>query len=294
MIEFDKMDHTMKTYHQKSLFFMIFVLFVYFIDSQLSGILTSYFSLNSMVIEKFEIWRILLFPFATGSISNIFIFIIAFYFYSPKLATLIQSKLYPIIIIMANTFFALVCTFIVLSNDIKIGGFEAASFYIISFYSLINGNDIFQIFNFKVKIYIVALISLIAWSLISFFTISTLGIKYFLPSGIAFVTGFCLALITFIQLKLSIRRRNRQLQKKINAYRIPSPEELTPALISESILKRVVHLKQHQHSSSLQITDDMEQNEDTLNFILEKINEKGASSLTPDEIKFLEDYSKLL
>ncbi len=91
-----------------------------------------------------------------------------------------------------------------------------------------------------------------------------------------------------MQVKLSKKILMKHLEK--NNIEIPKPEELTLALIQQNGLKRLNRSLKEDTSSF----EDIVFTEDKLNSILDKINEYGKESLSLNEKKYLEEYSRNL
>ncbi|HPP40321.1 MAG TPA: hypothetical protein PK498_08525, partial [Candidatus Kapabacteria bacterium] len=80
---------------------------------------------------------------------------------------------------------------------------------------------------------------------------------------------------------------SKQRQVKIN---IPEPEEIVAARkISNVNISQIYHKYEEDYC---ELSDNEEENEEKLNQILDKINEKGKESLSYYEKKFLNEYSK--
>ena len=73
---------------------------------------------------------------------------------------------------------------------------------------------------------------------------------------------------------------------------IPNPEELKLATMSKLYSPHNFSSLKDEYDSIEFLPSEL--NEDRLNEILDKISEKGKNSLSIEEIKFLDDYSKLL
>jgi hypothetical protein len=73
---------------------------------------------------------------------------------------------------------------------------------------------------------------------------------------------------------------------------LPSPEEMSLAMIVQNELKRFNHTMSEDLAQN-EIDTYFDYSEDRLNEILDKINERGESSLLPEEREFLHGYSKM-
>ena len=88
-----------------------------------------------------------------------------------------------------------------------------------------------------------------------------------------------------------LKRRQKNFTADLSQYEIPDPDQLSMALISQKEKKKYYHQEQEEMNHY-----EFEENlsEDRLNEILEKINETGKESLSNEELRFLDEYSKNL
>lgn len=118
----------------------------------------------------------------------------------------------------------------------------------------------------------------------------------FVPQFSSAIFGITMGALIYLQIRLANRRRKDYSEV---VYGIPSEfpkhEELM-AVLSKSMSKKQNKKFEDDPDDDYYpiLSEDSEENEDKLNEILDKIAESGKNSLSPYEIKFLEEYSRQL
>lgn len=273
-----------------SFLFLSVILLLNLINTLFNLNLNNFLFLNSnRIIEHFEFYRFITYPLILG--NNLFIFIFApiLIFVSYKLEKYLNKYLYPIFLFMVSILNSFLITLIFWNKDIYISGAETIGFFILTLATLlipkekISRNNPLTIGSFS-------LILGIMWIIIEYAT-NTSNLLYSIAPLFGILTGF-LIFIPLRNMKKYIEKREREIkshQKQIKVN-IPEPEELlTMRKLSNVNISQIYHKYEEDYC---EISDNDEENEEKLNQILDKINEKGKDSLSHYEKKFLEEYSR--
>lgn len=229
-----------------------------------------------------------------GSGASLFLTIFALWYFSHKIERMIKSLLFPVIFILMVAFIGVLYSLIFWSSSTAgLLGLEAVSIYTISLILFLRPKqEITLIPGIKSPAYIISSAILLIWITWNLFSYFTSGVNQILLN-MAFNSGFGLlfALLSFLQIKAFNKHIERNVSKTLKDINLPSPEELSMAIMTNSRMKK---LYSQQEDLSISLSADPDENEDRMNEILEKIAENGKDSLSVEEIRFLEDYSKTL
>lgn len=280
-------------------FVLIIVLGVYLLDIIMGGRLSSLFVLKpTLVIENSQYWRLFTFPLAYDSIEGIIFFIITFFIFAPKLEDIFQNWLYPLILSLIIFSQGTLLTLIYWKSDTMLHGLVGVSFFVLTIFSFVNIKKRLVIFQ-KYYIHTITFTVIIAvtWFLLVFVHSAILKSYSLITEGIySAIFGLSSGFIVFLQSKYTknIIHNNKGNVKKKGDLLVPSPEELSLAVIANNELKKVNKQLNEDLIANVEqeSTFDILSQEEKLNQILDKINEKGKDFLTPEEKQFLDDYSK--
>ncbi len=295
------MAHSKRLYYF-SHFLLIIILSVYLLDLIMGGRLSALFELKpTLVIENSQYWRLFTFPLAYDTFEGIILFIITFFIFAPKLEDIFQNWLYPLILSLVVFSQGTLLTLIYWKSDIMLHGMVGISFFVLTIFSLINIKKRLVIFQ-RVYLHTVAfsLIITLTWFALIFIHSAMIKSYSLITEGIfSAIFGMTSGLIIFLQSKYTknLIHLNKVNSRERDDLKVPSPEELSMAIIANNELRKVnKQLNEDLVSTNIkkEIIPDLISSEERLNKILDKINEKGNESLTSSEKKFLEDYSKEL
>ncbi|MDQ1266909.1 MAG: Rhomboid protein [Bacteroidota bacterium] len=269
------------------------VFIIYLADYLLGGKIGDYVMLMpSLIISKMEFWRIVSFPLAHGSIEGLILFGFTFYFFAPKLEEFLNRKFFPILLFLMVCLQGIVFTLIFWKQGVQLGGFEGISIFILTLFTLINPRLKIKISNFPyINVAFFTLLILLFWGGTKAMTyINGIGLLEISKSTFSMAFGLASGLFTYLQIYLIDRMNAKKYKQEIPE--IPKPEELKLAMMAQSKSQKL-NAKLMDEYYKIEI-DPSDLNEDKLNEILDKINDRGKDSLTPEELRFLEDYSKIL
>ncbi len=279
-----------------------------------AGITSSLSLIPSKVIGNLEFWRIFTFPLAAPDLPSILLFAFVMIAILPYLAMLIRRKdlvlLSGLIILLQGMLFSVIFS----DTNYTFSGNDGLSFYYIFLYAGFRFYPKFSKMKYhSSKITLITLLVVLAWSslaiLNSDFNLGTNYINSQLNTGLNYspelfeslasaVFGINLGIISYFMIRAGMQKRKRKLfEQKLHNYQENQEEAQN---IYEFVMSHTEHLSRKNNSNTnddiLGSTSYYEFNadEDTLNQILDKISGKGQESLTYNERRYLEDYSKHL
>lgn len=273
-----------------SITIILFTLITYTADYLLHGSLSSFFTLKTeTVVVNLDLWRIITFPLAAGSIESVLLFIFTFYAIGQKVELMLEKSFYPVLLFLLVCLQGTLLTLVFHKNFTEITGMEGVCFFILTLYTLLKFNDrkrnilVTRSFRFT-------FILVVTWVCAKVLHNSLMDNYDILPSAASMIFGVGSGLLIYMQMAF-VRRMKLNQTEKNPGIEIPKPEELSMALISQRELKKFNQTIQDDYS---QVDQNSGFSEDRLNQILDKILEQGKESLSPAEIKYLNDYSKSL
>jgi membrane associated rhomboid family serine protease len=264
---------------------------VYIIDIVTGGKLTSLLALQpSFVLGKMEIWRLVTFPFVPGSPVSFMLFFTTFFIFAPRIEEILSKPFFIALLFLITVVQGTALTLVFWRSPLTFAGMEGVSFFVATLFAFITRGKKTYIWLFKaIRTSLFILMIFILWGTsILIHSLITQNNMYLVTGSLLALSGIIFGFLTYLQVKLSKKFLLSHLER--NNIEIPKPEELTPALIQQNGLKRL-------NRSLKEESSYYEENifsEDRLNVILDKINEYGKDSLSPDERKYLEEYSKNL
>ncbi len=242
------------------------------------------------ISHNYHFWQLITFPLILK--DNLFIFILApiLIFLSTKLENYLNKYLYPIFLFMVSVLNGLLITLSLWNKDIYISGSETIGFFILTLVTLIMPKEKLSKKNpLTVSTFAILIASL--WIMINYVA-NPQQLYYTFPIMFGVLSGF-LVYIPIRNMRKYIEKReveinsSKQRQVKIN---VPEPEEIVAA--KKTLNMNISQIYHKYEEDYCELSDNEEENEEKLNQILDKINEKGKESLSYYEKKFLNEYSK--
>lgn len=269
---------------------LLAILFVRLVDLMTGGQLTTLFQLSpKAVLETSELWRLLTYPVVSVSVEEYMLLIFTFSFFGRALEKVFAKSAFPLLLIMVSAVHATILTLLFRESAFQFSGSVGISLFVLTLIVLINPKAKILIFGrFSVStITLIAAFVPLWFSSIYLHSILTSDYELFVTSSVAGICGIAMGLPIFLQLKL-LARKDRAKDDRFE-LELQKPEDLTPELISKTKLR---HISENIRKSVFEPETRSELTEDNLNTILEKINKNGKESLSPEELRFLEDYSR--
>ncbi|MGE5479832.1 MAG: DUF6576 domain-containing protein [Chloroflexota bacterium] len=277
-----------------SKFFLLAASALYILDRAFSGALHNSFYLASDRVVNFgEIWRLVSYPFAAGSPEGVFIFAIAFLFFSPQLEENLNRALYPIMLFLLAIMQGVIHTLLFWKSPTALVGMEGISIFVVGLSLLLNYKGRIGLAGYpRVSLVALSALALGVWTTLKITSFSPGDSHAALSASFSVIFGVCASSFTFLQLRFFRKLIRRRAERALSAIVAPKPQELPATLVSQGKISRYRQtIVDDAEEEYFTLTDDDSENEDKLNEILDKIGESGEASLTPHEIKFLKEYS---
>lgn len=271
----------------------VITLLLYGIDFLFDGKISASLILNtSMVIYNFEFWRLFSFPFAHSGSESIFLMAFALIYVSPKVELSIRNRFYHLILFLLVCLEGTIFTLFYHNQFSILAGATGISFFIMSIFVMLNLNKRFMAYR-KKPVRIILMISAAALTWVSVISLRALliGMEPAYTELASAGFGIVSAALIYTQIILLDQRKRFRLKTRNQMQAIPEPEEYTHAYATGSEQRRYVNREIDEYPI---YEEESDLSEDRLNEILDKINEYGKESLSPDEIRFLKEYSKSL
>jgi len=277
--------------HIKSISFRLLLIagFIYVTDIFVQGKISSVLALQPyLILEKMELWRLITFPFARGTVESTMLFLLVFYLYGPKLEEILNRTLFSLILILVTILQGTILTLVFWKSPAMLSGMEGISFFVMLLYTFFKKGKRVYIWLFKpVKTSVLTMIIFIGWgtALLSHSLLND-GYSILIKGVLSAFIGFTAAGVSFMQIRTTKNLIKARLAER--GLEIPKPEELTPALIEQNELRKYAQSLRDEPTYYGQIKYTV----DRLNEILDKIIAHGKESLSPEERRYLEGYSK--
>lgn len=269
---------------------------LYFVNMALGGMLTSYLALfPAEMVARGEYWRIVTYPFAVFGFWSMLSTGCIFYFFAPEVEQIVTPKKF----LIASAFFvvlhSVIYTPLFFSYNLPLTGPEALALAILTVYTYIYPRgeiSLFGVLTLKASVLLLAIVCLSLLFPVFRSPFDTMAIIHVFANQIfGVLSGFLFSYLVFgsdNDFMLSLFSRKQPLHTAPRKTPSPTASVGFTSPLSTSHLED--HLEDHDHS--VLAADELD--EDRLNFILDKIYEKGQHSLTNSEKKFLEEYAKKL
>jgi membrane associated rhomboid family serine protease len=268
---------------------------MYVLDSLGGGLISSALAIiPSRVVEQYEFWRLITFPFAVHSISGLLSLLFTVYFLAPKLEKIFPKLLFPVLLLLFVISQGLATTFFFPNENMQFSGAFGLAFFIMSLTVFTQPRARMTLWNsFRVRT--VALVMILmalasSFTLVETITQNSRNIFFYnvFSSGFGSLAGVIIAYLynRFSQLSvpsnITYSVRQEPLKPELPGY------ESFDAVLSEHPAQQM----NSQLTSQPFFTEEYSNDEERLDFILDKILEQGKSALRPDEEDFLQEYSK--
>jgi membrane associated rhomboid family serine protease len=275
-----------------SLLFALSVGVINIIDFSVGGALFESFALSTeKIFVEMEFWRLISYPFFCGTAEGLFLFCVIFIFVSPKLEHFLGTRIYPLFLFLISFVVGAITTIIFNSKSVVVGGMEGVSFFIFTVFMILLVKD--KHLKERQPALAVGICAVIFWGVFKYFIAEANGIESVLPSLVIASSGVIIGLLVYLQIYFLIQSRIKKAKMRMRPMKktkTPNNEELSFAMFNNP------HFKEMFASITSAKTSTVEEkyynDEDRLNFILDKINESGKESITPEELSFLENYNR--
>ena len=266
----------------------------YLINLMSGSVFTDILTLQPQrIFFKFEVWRLLSFPFAGQSFAELVLVSIALFVFGHNLERSLSRAKFGLLLSSFIVFQGLIYSALFFSRPAGYTGVGATTFFLIALSIGLSPREYILIFN-RVRLRFIGLTFII----VSIFFASTLlqsirSENIILLNGAAacfgLVTGFITAyFITQIQRIRQEAQELSQQRRELN-YNLPPIEEYDHAVSTKSSSK-----VKPKAAPAAYVHEHYENDEEHLNYILDKILENGEKSLSSHDREFLAEYSRKL
>jgi hypothetical protein len=251
----------------------------------------------SLVFPGMQVWRLITYPLALGTVPTavgvfgLIMAVITFSIPGEELEAMLGIRQFALLLVLLTVFVALMHMALFFNGHVPLAGPANLSFFVLVGYVYLYPQSEIQVVFIKFRGWVLlALFGGILLSIIIAATVTLRDLLAFFPSG-----GFGLVLgaayfharfqkYPFLLKPIRSVERIAGFSRYTPAARKPMPTQRRTAT-QQPVRVRIPFQKQVQR----ELTD-----EERLNMILEKINEKSYNALSDDEKKFLRDYSDRL
>jgi len=263
---------------------------VYILNYLFDGLLSNYLALNpEAILQNWEFWRLVTFPFSTFSLEGILLFGFTFLIIGPKVEQYIGRYIYPFVLSLLVLLEGILLTLAFWKENVAIGGMEGLSFFVLTLYSLLYFGKKSDFSNYRpTKARMIVSLVAFAWaSVLLTRALLTANMHHLITDSVSAAIGLFSGALLYIQLRM-LKRAAMQKKRDFPDIDIPKPEELSLAMIAQRERKRYQNDREDNYQNEPEFTFT----EDRLNEILDKINEYGKDSLSKREIEYLKEYSR--
>lgn len=270
-----------------SIKFIFAISLIYFLDLITIGRLSDVFLLDtSKVTALSEYWRLITYPLAYSNFVSLALFLWTFILFVPLLEK-INSKV--ILSALAITTVVIQSSVLLLAGSFAsinpIGGMAGLSWFMLALTIFTYPGSELGIMGKRIKTWLLVLAVMFIYSAISFSTYWSGWTEYPISQHIMMTTGIIFGFVSSFILRYSTKKffkLSEEVQTKTNS------DNFTPAMVETE--EEEINKVTNQQTRKLSFSTDFEDNEITLNSILDKINEFGTNSLTEEELQFLRNY----
>ncbi len=270
---------------------------IYLLNYIMGGKLFSLFLLDpASLVNQSEFWRLFTYPLAPGSIEAVLLFGFTFYFIGPRLEEILDNSLVPVFFVLLIFLYGIIHTLVFWGQDVQLAGFEGLSFLILVSYSLMERRNKIKLwFMPPLRPYLLTTTIFFVWAIIKGFEYVSGNEAVLVQSASSVSFGLVMAVLVYFQVKL-VRKLvsddgDEFDDEGIDDFDFDDEEFEEENMAPVHNPKNYSHLPENRTEKKIELVDDPDVNEEILDGILDKITEYGKDSLTPSELKFLEDYS---
>jgi|GEM_PF-1335175 len=273
---------------------------VYFVNIALRGALTQWLALMPFSsVGNGQYWRFITYPLASSSFWEMLSSSAVLYFFAPEVERILNPRRLLMILAVFVAVHGLVYVPVLWISSAPLAGTTAMALFVLTMYVYLYPTgevSLFGLIPLRATMLLgIMFIAAIAGSIIthSFNPVSL--INAFADAGFGLFFGFIFSHLYFGKFSsgnFTLFRREERPQQPTRRASTPSPASVGRSTYSTTEAERRFA------GIERRVDDDEEDStpldEDHLNEILDKINEKGQASLTPQEQKFLKDYANKL
>jgi hypothetical protein len=263
--------------------------FIYLLNFITENSLARLFELNvPAVLTEYQFWRLFTFPLAPGSIEAILLMAYTFIIIAPRFENLLKPGLILVLLVPMISLHGIIHTLVFWNTKVGLAGFESMSLFFITIYSLTAPKQKIKLPFLPVqKLIWISSVIVILWAGIKYTSsIQSSLILYQTISSASF--GILSAIVSYAQ--IMILSRILRPKRTVRTESAPVVDETRKlAVIKEAKFDPFAFTAEDDY-----LDDDLDfvPDEQKLNRILDKILDYGQESLSGEEKRYLEKYSK--
>lgn len=273
---------------------------VYFVNIALRGALTQWLALLPFSsVGNGQYWRFITYPLASSSFWEMLSSSAVLYFFAPEVERILKPRRLLMILAVFVAVHGLVYAPVLWISSAPLAGTTAMALFVLTMYVYLYPTgevSLFGLIPLRATMLLgIMFIAAIAGSIITHSFNPASLINAFADAGFGLFFGFIFSHLYFGKFSsgnFTLFRREERPQQPTRRASTPSPASVGRSTYSTTEAERRFA------GIERRVDDDEEDStpldEDHLNEILDKINEKGQASLTPQEQKFLKDYANKL
>ena len=268
---------------------------IFLVDGFVGGIIANYLVIDAKMISgEMQLWRFATYPFVYGNIANAFIGFVALYYLAPQIKKILNKGVFDFAFSFAVFFMGMIMLMLNFNSpNTTVFGVEALSAFVLALYALFNRKKDKRFFkSIRLNRTALPVFILAGWAMLYVLETGAMGLdsNIISPSPAMLGIGLIIGFLGHIVLKNETKEFNLDI---FQPYTMPERRSLepTPALI-DKYKSMEMQKPQPQEETIVYSEEDHEQNEEILDDILDKINERGFESLTEEEKEFLKIYAK--
>ncbi|MBL7990217.1 MAG: rhomboid family intramembrane serine protease [Candidatus Kapabacteria bacterium] len=273
---------------------------VYFVNIALRGALTQWLALLPFSsVGNGQYWRFITYPLASSSFWEMLSSSAVLYFFAPEVERILNPRRLLMILAVFVAVHGLVYAPVLWISSAPLAGTTAMALFVLTMYVYLYPTgevSLFGLIPLRATMLLgIMFIAAIAGSIITHSFNPASLINAFADAGFGLFFGFIFSHLYFGKFSsgnFTLFRREERPQQPTRRASTPSPASVGRSTYSTTEAERRFA------GVERRVDDDEEDStpldEDHLNEILDKINEKGQASLTPQEQKFLKDYANKL
>lgn len=272
---------------------------VYFVNIAMRGALTQWLALLPFsTVGVGQYWRFVTYPLASSSFWEMLSSSAVLYFFAPEVERILNPRRLLMILAVFVAVHGLVYAPVLWISSAPLAGTTAMALFVLTMYVYLYPTgevSLFGLIPIRATMLLgIIFIAAIAGSIITHSFNPASLINAFADAGFGLFFGFIFSHLYFGKFSsggFTLFRRDERPQQPTRRT-TPSPASVgRSSYISSDAERRLAGIERRTDDDEY---DSTPLDEDHLNEILDKINEKGQASLTPQERKFLQDYANQL
>lgn len=280
---------------------LLFLGVVYFVNVAMRGALTQWLALMPFSsVGAGQYWRFLTYPLASNSFWEMLSSSAILFFFAPEVERVLSPRRMLLIVGIFVAVHGLVYAPVLWMANAPLAGTTAIALFVLTMYVYLYPTgevSLFGIIPLRATMLLgIVFIAAVAGSVLAHSFNPTALINAFADAGFGIFFGFIFSHLYFGRFsggELYSSRRDSQTSSNTGTTRratAPSPASVGRSNYMSDAERRLAGVERRADDDE----DSFPLDEEHLNEILDKINEKGQASLTPQERKFLQDYANKL